>query len=255
MSGIHLKRCRIPDTVSGKTCQMAHKPHIKDNSLCALEDFLSSGAFIGFYVSRAYFHIKVLVISISGARVAIGRLERIGFDRYENQSFTGLMTAWTHFWMASLLGAPFRIGNKGMVRPATSLSAVVKHNAFGRRPDGGSSLPEAFASRASLKSMISKFPRHHRRPGSGRPTSRAAVAGLPLGSSRCHSVFSSPHSPFQPLRDAPACLQSRTLESGLRTLAGGPGRSCVAPKRVSHAQQNAHRFISPRRNKSCRPSR
>lgn len=251
MPEIHRKRCRTPDTVSVKTCQMAHKPNIKDNSLCGLADFPLSGRLTGFGRTRPYFHIEVLVISILGMCVAMWQRKRMRFRHYGNQSFTGLMLAWTHCWTVSLLRGPVRIGNEGMVRPATSLSAVVEHSAFDMRPDLGPSLPETSAGGASSKCMISEFTRYHRRPGSG----RTAVAGLQIGSSRCHPDFSLSQSPFQPLRDAPSCLQSRTPESGLRTLAGGPGRSCVAPKRVSHGQQNAYRFVSPRRNKGGRPSR
>jgi len=164
----------------------------------------------------------------------------------------GSLKAGPPFW------APLRIGNEDMICPAKDFSAAVNGSLFDvfpvARPLTG----------CTFKAMSPKFMRHQL------PPDRSLMHGLALNHGACLglSFYGSPSGCMcsrhglplsrlssHPMRDAASTWPRLAPTSASRILAGGASLPRVAPKRVSHGQQNAYRCVSPRRNQGGRPSR
>lgn len=155
---------------------------------------------------------------------------------------------------------PFRIGTEDMVCPATDLEAAVRDFEFDARLESARNSCVANHASADRDTFIgfrierydysrrgSKFPSRVR-PRSSHARRRAPASDTCVPSASAHI-----HSSFHPTLNAP-WFGSR---HPLRFLAGtfaARGRAQGAPKRVSHAKQNAHRCFPPGRNPGGRSS-
>jgi len=167
------------------------------------------------------------------------------------------MPAWADLWAGPAFGTPLWIGDEDMICPAKGFSVAVNRSGFDVHPVARP-LPHF-----TFKGKSPKFMRHHppldRSFETGLVLNRGARLGLflrgsPIGGACCRRGLSLSHSPSHPMRDAALYWPRLAPTSGSRILAGGAGLPRVAPKRVSHGQQNAYRCVSPRRNQGGRPS-
>jgi hypothetical protein len=151
-----------------------------------------------------------------------------------------------------------RIGDEDMICPAKGLLAAVNRSGFDVRP---LAWPLALF---TFQAMSPKFTRQHSPPHrifeAGPAHNRGARLGLslcgsPAGGARRRGGLPLSHSSSHPMRYAALRWPRQAPTSGSRTLTGSSGLRRIAPKRVSHGQQNAYRCISPRRNQGGRPSR
>jgi hypothetical protein len=163
-------------------------------------------------------------------------------------------------------GAPLRIGDKDMVCPAKDsvarnrfgfevppvdfvfASFSVRGACFPRK-----TTPRSLFLRSQAPSSDQRFEAdlaiHHRTLFVASVCrSPCADAGRP-GDLILSPIFS------HPVRAAVYSRPRLAPSSSIGILAGSAAPPRVAPKRVSHGQQNAYRFVSPRRNQGGRPSR
>lgn len=160
----------------------------------------------------------------------------IGLDR-------GKMPQPTFGWRN--IQVPPLTGNDRMTRPATRLFAAEETK---RR----FVLTRAWPARAVASPILVSRSPSCRRKGPSRSSGRGlldrpAVPGRLSGSLVCPLGLSSLYSSHNPSRDA--ALRGQALAP----MSGGSGPLTL--ERVSHAQQHAHRCVSPRRNEGGRPSR
>jgi hypothetical protein len=123
---------------------------------------------------------------------------------------------------------------------------------------------QAFQAPFAFQAMSPEFMRRHppldRSFATGPARNRGALMGLslcgsPAGDACRRRELPLSHSSSHPMRNAALHWPRQAPTSGSRTPAGSSGLRHIAPKRVSHGQQNAYRCVSPRRNQGGRPSR
>lgn len=153
-----------------------------------------------------------------------------------------------------------------MICPAKGLLAAVNRSGFDARSLAWPLALFTFQAMSPItfQAMSPKFKRHHSPPHrifeAGPAHNRGARLGLslcgsPAGGARRRGGLPLSHSSSHPMRYAALRSPRQAPTSGSRTLTGSSGLRRIAPKRVSHGQQNAYRCISPRRNQGGRPSR
>ena len=167
--------------------------------------------------------------------------------------------------MDPAFGAPLRIGDKDMICPAKDLAA---HNRSGFEVPpvvfvyAPFSVKGACFSRKTMRPVFlrNQMPSLDQRFEAGlTPHHRTLLvvsfcrsprgdAGRP-GDLNLSPIFS------HPVRTAVYSRPRLAPWSSIGILAGSAAQPRVAPKRVSHGQQNAYRCVSPRRNQGGRPSR
>ena len=145
-----------------------------------------------------------------------------------------------------------------MTCPAMGLLAAAGPIGYDNHPVAW---PVAFV---AFKGVLPELMRCCRLPDRSRRTGRTQSwaarpslfgGGMPGGVAFCRPAPPFSHSPSHPLRDAALRRPRLASASASWALAGDTGPLRVAPERVSHGQQNAHRRVSPRRNQSGGPSR
>jgi hypothetical protein len=210
---------------------------------------------------RSAFPVEVLVVGILSSRVSKPpgtRPEPLLAPRLRRAGRRAECRGRVILDLCPAFGALPRIGNEGMICPAKAFSAAISAAINDCRFD-------VFPAAWPFTGMSPKFMRHHPSPDRSFMTRLAphrgahilefSLCGSPIGGTCCRQGLHLFHLSFHPMRDAALYRPRLASTSDSRILAGGASFPRVAPKRVSHGQQNAYRCVSPRRNQGGRPSR